>query len=116
MGFEKMCSANTADIRRTAYNKFQLWWLISHGKSIEDIFALIPEWLEYRDEEDPEDTFSNWFFDIGFNDELFPCMDEFLCYEYRDQGLMKTLLSDEEYLAYCEDLHGSRRKKRKGEN
>lgn len=95
---------HATDIRRVAYNKFQLWWLMMHGKSIEDLFDLIPEWLYDRDEDDPEDTFSEWFFERGFNGEIYPCMDEFLDCEYQDSGLMKTLLTAEEYLAYREDL------------
>lgn len=92
---------NKQDIRRIAYAKFQLWWILQHGYSVEDIFKLVPAWLSDRDENNPEDTFSNWFFENGFCGEIYPCFDEFLTSEYRDNGLMMTLLSQKEYAEYC---------------
>lgn len=97
------------DIRRKAYAKYQLDWMMQHGYSIMD---LINE-LHQQQTEDPEDfdqlsypidkLYEEWEEEFGFNGELWVCFDEFCDEEYEDAEYMKSLLTDEEFAAYLAD-------------
>lgn len=95
-------------IQETAYEKYRLSWMLSHGFTLSDllrelytyqgdVFAPLPE------------LFSEWEADEGFSSgSIWACFDEFLNAEYQDESFMKTLLTDAEFALYLFD--------RKGEN
>lgn len=96
-------------IRKKAYEKYRLHWMIQHGYSLSDLMDALAE-HQYND---PEDTdlisepvnkiFENWEFEDGFNGSLWGCLEEFLDAEYRDTTYMKHLLTDEEFSVYLAD-------------
>lgn len=88
------------DIKKIAYEKYRLDWMIAHGHSI---IELMKE-LELMRQEDPERSllslFEDWEYGYGFSSEVWACYDEFLETEYQDESYMKALLTESEYELY----------------
>lgn len=61
----------------TEYQKYQLQWMIDHGKSIDDF---VYEIGKYREDCDPSDDilemFWSWEHDVGFGGEIWACETE----------------------------------------
>lgn len=98
---------NNKSISRTAYERYQLDWMISHGHSLEELFSIMDGiWSddEYPDDHCPSDYFEDFESDTGFGGELYVCYDEFLGAEYQNKAYIKTLLSPEEYIVYLNDI------------
>lgn len=93
------------DIKKTAYEKYQLDWLQCHGYSLQDFIDelnFIWKNSEMREKTSPGTAFRE-FEDTGFCSEIWVCYEEFLDFEYRDKQYMKRLLNEEEYLLYIRD-------------
>lgn len=90
-------------IREIAYARFQWWWLMSHGYTVNDISALIQEWAS-SPEGLPEMPFRDYLEEYGFGGSIWPCMGEFLTAEYLDHGLMQTILDEREYASYLREV------------
>lgn len=88
------------DIKKIAYEKYRLDWMIAHGHSLTELLRD----LEFLSREDPDcnllTLFENWEYDNGFGGELWVCYDEFLESEYKDESYMKELLTEDEYELY----------------
>lgn len=88
------------DIKKIAYEKYQLDWMIAHGHSITELLRE----LECMRQEDPEQSifamFEEWEYSFGFGGEVWACYDEFLETEYKNESYMKALLTETEYELY----------------
>lgn len=88
------------DIKKIAYEKYRLDWMIAHGHSITELMKE----LELMRQEDPERSllslFEDWEYGYGFSSEVWACYDEFLETEYTDAAYMKALLTESEYELY----------------
>lgn len=88
------------DIKKIAYEKYQLDWMIAHGHSITELMKE----LELMRQEDPErgllSLFEDWEYGYGFGGEVWACYDEFLETEYLDEAYMEALLTKAEYELY----------------
>jgi len=88
------------DIKKIAYEKYRLDWMIAHGHSITELMKE----LELMRQEDPEcsllSLFEDWEYGYGFSSEVWACYDEFLETEYQDASYMKALLTEAEYELY----------------
>ena len=66
----------------TAYQKYQLQWMIDHGHSIRDLMMELTEY-QYDDPEDSDrismtvnELFDEWEFNRGFGSEIWVCEGE----------------------------------------
>lgn len=66
----------------TAYQEYQLQWMIDHGYSLQDLMLHLKD-LQYADPEDSEkiatpvsELFTEWEADYGFGSEIWACEDE----------------------------------------
>lgn len=91
------------DIEDIAYEKYKLRWMMDHGKTISELIHEVSLTQEEAMEDLPL-TFDIWETDYGFGSEIWACFDEFMESEYQDKEYMKSILTDEEYVAYLEDL------------
>ena len=90
------------DVKRIAYEKYKLDWLMKHGYTLTDLMS---ELESIRDDTDPINLlFVFWEEEYGFGSEIWVCFDEFIDNEYQDKGYMKQLLNWEEYEKYEEDI------------
>jgi hypothetical protein len=93
------------NIKAIAYDKYQLYWLISHGYTIKDISDLAEEWLQERlSNPSDSESFNDYLFVQGFSGSLWVCFEEFLNSEYLDEEYIKGLLNDLEYEEYKKDI------------
>ena len=91
-------------IRRRAYEKFKLRWMLGHGYTLEDMIGFMQDiWNESKGS--PFALFNDFQFENGFNGEIYPCYAEFLKFEYKDKMTMRGILSDSEYELYLEDVN-----------
>ena len=88
----------TEEEKRKAYNRYQLEWMLSHGKSIEDFYDALricirDEYNEFFNESGttPDDddvdqiminAMNHFCMDAGFDGELWDCYDEFIHTEF----------------------------------
>ena len=88
------------DIKKIAYEKYRLDWMIAHGHSI----TMLLRELENMRQEDPDRSllsmFEEWEYGFGFSSEVWACYDEFLETEYQNESYMKALLTEYEYELY----------------
>lgn len=110
------------DIKKKAYQKYQLDWMIRHGYSIEDLVNAMDLVHQENEDEPPVEspatpdynaggdfdgailmTYCD-FEEIGFDGDIWVCFDEFLDVEYRDRAYMQALLTEEEYQEYLADV------------
>ena len=102
-------------LHKTAYEKYQLEWMMSQGYSLSDVVGIMSECAgesafehEISEEEDAEtlvkDAYDG-FLENGFAGScIFVCMDEFLDAEYQDPEYMKFLLTEEEFKFWCREM------------
>lgn len=89
------------DIRRIAYEKHRLRWMLDHGKTITDLInELNTMQQECPDINSINDLFEDWELDCGFGSECWPCLGEFSQTEFKDEHYMHSLLTAEEWDAY----------------
>jgi hypothetical protein len=89
------------DLKKTAYERYQLRWMIEHGKSLEDLRnELIANEEMLREDGNPKvRVCETWevFEETGFNNELYSDYSEFLSQEFQDIDYMKSILDKEEF-------------------
>lgn len=91
-------------IKETAYEKYQLDWMIQHGHSIRELLGIFREAMEKNGSTaDSGDYVENYFKAHGFDGERFSCYGEFLEAEYTDTQYMLQLLSKNEFMEYLKD-------------
>ncbi len=90
------------DIKKIAYEKYKLDWMLRHGYTLEDLVSELSDCMEEANE-DLVVVFDVWQSDYGFGSEIWACFDEFIDNEYQDSGYMKQLLNHEEYAKYEEE-------------
>lgn len=102
-------------LHKTAYEKYQLKWMISQGYSLSDVVGVMAACAgesafehEIAEEEDAKtlvrDAYDG-FLENGFAGScIFVCMDEFLDAEYHDPEYMKFLLTEEEFELWCREM------------
>lgn len=90
------------DIKKIAYEKYKLDWMLRHGYTLEDLVRSLSDCMEEVNE-DFVVVFDIWESDYGFGSEIWVCFDEFIDNEYQDKGYMKQLLTWEEYEKYEEE-------------
>ena len=89
------------ELQSIAHEAFKLHWMISHGYTAADLLSLYSNyWGEVESDEEGMFDFWNWLNDVGFNGELWPCLNEFLDCEFKDVNLMHQLLSPDQYSSY----------------
>lgn len=91
------------DVKKIAYEKYKLDWMLHHGYTLEDLVNSLSDCMEGVNE-DFVVVFDIWESDYGFGSEIWACFDEFIDNEYQDKGYMKQLLNWEEYEKYEEDM------------
>ena len=96
------------DIKKIAYEKYKLDWMLHHGHTLEDLINSLSDCMEEVNE-DFVVVFDIWESDYGFGSEIWVCFDEFIDNEYQDEGYMKQLLNWEEYKKYQEDINMNNR-------
>ena len=87
------------DLRTIAYQRYQLKWMIEHGKSLDDLKAELLDGEQLiKDCGDKPSVASAWgeFEDMGFGGEMYVCYSEFLDSEFLDIDYIRSLLSKEE--------------------
>lgn len=92
------------NIKKIAYEKYKLDWMLHHGYTLEDLVGALSDYMEEVNE-DLVVVFDVWESDCGFGSEIWVCFDEFIDSEYQDMGYMKQLLTWNEYEKYEEDLN-----------
>lgn len=97
---EELDELQEKPLSETAYEKYRLYWMLTHGYTIVDLINS----LEAYREEDPEETIpallETWEQDSGFDGSLWSCYEEFLECEFQNKEYMRKLLSKDEYKAY----------------
>lgn len=66
----------------TAYQKYQLQWMIDHGYSLDDLIQELTS-MQYDDPEDSDristpisELYGEWVMDVGFGSEIWVCQGE----------------------------------------
>lgn len=100
---------NVDNIRRIAFEKYKLWWLIKHGLTLGDFADTLEHQLEIgNDVEAITDPLNVSFRDLMEKWKcVWPSFEEFCVNEYRDATLMYTLLSVTECKSYKKDILSS---------
>lgn len=98
------------DIKKIAYEKYKLNWLLGHGYTLTD---LMRELDVIKEEEEDNDSigllFDFWEDNRGFGSEIWVCYQEFIDTEYMEADYMKQILTRSEYQKYQEDLNMNNR-------
>ena len=89
----------TKNLKRIAYEKYQLDWLKNHNFSIKDLLQKIEKIPFSRERNIVEDKLDA-FEEIGFDGEIYVCFKEFLDNEFQEKDYMKFLLTEEEFEEY----------------
>lgn len=94
-------------IRRKAYERFQLYWLATHGFSVQNLLKVCQEWAKELIDEmlSPDEfTLSAYIDERGFGQgSMYPCFQEFLGAEFCIEDLMKLLLDEEQFSVWEKD-------------
>lgn len=91
------------DIKKIAYEKYKLDWMIAHGYTFADIMNELNDMQEEEPDTCVSNLFSDWEYEFGFGSEIWVCYDEFLEYEFNDKDYMKSLLNEDEYKEYLRE-------------
>lgn len=98
---ELIKASERSKVRRAAYEKFKLWWCMRHGVSMAAIFSVAAEFNANDAGDLTAENIDDFLSEVGFGGgSLYPCFGEFLAYEYKDVGLMHTILDSDEFDAY----------------
>lgn len=88
------------NIREKAYERFKLWWTLTHGYTIKELGALVYNHIEAC-KNDYTGTLDEYIQETGFaGANIWPCFNEFMDCEYQDANLMYLLLDPEDYQTY----------------
>ncbi len=102
------------DLQTLIYGLYQLDWERQHNITVDDKVAVMKEYLEVYPPEcftaanPPDQTFDEYFFEVGYNGSLYVCFDEFLDAEYHDEEYVSFLLKDmnpKYFTEYLKDVH-----------
>lgn len=90
------------NIQEKIYRAFQMYWLVDHGITMDEIFHLAAEW---RANETEDYSFESYLEEHGFQGSIYPCADEFLGAEYQMRDYIRTILPDDnDYVEYLKDI------------
>lgn len=92
------------DIKKIAYEKYRLDWMIQHGCGLKDITLPLIEIEKDNPGLDIVGLIKIWEDDYGFNGELWVCYDEFIETEFLLAPYMKSLLNVDEYTLYLKEI------------
>lgn len=97
------------DIKKNAYEKYKLRWMIDHGYTLADLMvAMQPIYENYEIINiDLYSLFIDWESDAGFNGSIWACYEEFLQNEFLDDDYMRSLLLPEEWMDYLDEMEAS---------
>ena len=65
-----------------AYVRLKLQWLLEHGFSLTDLINQLEAMFEDTHDTPLLELFKTWEYDVGFDSEIYPCLDEFLDCDY----------------------------------
>ena len=88
------------NIRKIAYNKYQLDWMKQHNFSLSELMTVLTEIQDEDLSVSVDELFDEFEFTIGFRGVVWSSYSEFLDNEYQDEEYMKELLTNEEYTIY----------------
>lgn len=89
-------------IKDIAYDKYKFFWIGNHY-SYDKFMEIASNWCtENMDNPGDFDDFDTYLFAYGLNG--WKCFPDFICDEYKDEMLMKKLLTDKEFLKYKKDI------------
>lgn len=93
-----------SDIKKIAYARYQMDWMLHHNVSLHDICRVFSEngYCQYDASLTTEEV-EAIFDDVEFDSGRYVCFDEFLGAEYQDSSYIRTLLNDYEYIEYLKD-------------
>lgn len=91
------------DIKKIAYEKYKLDWMLKHGYTLTDLMDELNS-MQEESEDTVSQLFIDWEYGFGFRGEIWACFNEFIDNEYQDKGYMKQLLNWEEYEKYEEEV------------
>ena len=89
--------ATTKNIKTLAYGKYQLYWMLTHGWTFDDIAKRMGYILR------PGEYYDSKKIGIGFNGEIWSDFEDFLSDEYKNEDLMKILLTKSEFEKWKKD-------------
>lgn len=95
------------EISVIAYGKYQLDWMMRHGYILQDVICGLEACRKEMDERGSYNLpslFIDWKEDMGFYGDLWVSRDEFMDGEYRDKGYMRSILTDDEFRKYLDDI------------
>lgn len=93
------------ELQYIAYEKFKLWWMIQHDYTVADLMAKYSDyWGEVESDEDGMVDFWTHLEETGFAGSIWPCIEEFLDYEFKNFSLMYTLLTQDQYTFYLSNF------------
>lgn len=79
------CTPNTPESFR-AYEQFKLKWMSDHGHTLQELFCELDELSENcQNAGSIQELFSEWERDCGFSSEVWPCYDEWLECEAKEE-------------------------------
>lgn len=79
------CKPNTPESFR-AYERFKLKWMSDHGHTLQELFCELDELSENcQNAGSIQELFSEWERDCGFSSEVWPCYEEWLECEAKEE-------------------------------
>ena len=96
-------------IQAVAYEKYKLAWMMKQGISLKDLIEALAE-QQREDSSIGENknllaAYKDWDLDVGFGSgSIWVCFDEFLDNEYQDTQFMRSILTEEEFRTYLDDI------------
>jgi len=87
-----------------AYEKYKEAWVKERNYSPEFLADIQEAYEEAVREFGSPSCLEEYIDEHGYGGECYVCFEEFLGAEYQDQEYMKELLTEEEYVKYCEDI------------
>lgn len=73
--------------KQKAYERFKLQWMIDHGYTLEDLMNAMEDLKREAPFVDLRMIFDHCQFDCGFGSEIWPCYDEWIECEYKEEML-----------------------------
>lgn len=100
---ELVKKSERSKVRRAAYERFKLWWCMSHGVTMAAIFSVAAEFVAKDAGDMTAENIDDFLSEVGFaGGSLYPCFSEFLHYEYMDAALMRLILDPPDFEKYLE--------------
>lgn len=98
-------------IQKTAYERYQLDWMMNQGYSLQDVLNICREGavgmamdgILDSDMNVACDSIEEYYNEQGFNGNMYVCFEEFLGAEYKDKDYIASILTKEEYEEYCKE-------------